>query len=876
MPYLNVVEVESALSTAASAPYTAFTQLIALPNATWEGRQCHALKLANGSGVRPGVYFLGGVHAREWGSPDILINFIEQMAQAYQGGTGLTYGSKTFSADDIKSIVDTLDIVVFPQANPDGRNYSMNSDPMWRKNRRTAAPNTAVGDCTGVDINRNFDFLWNFPVFFSPAAAAPASTNPCDPQVYNGPSAFSEPETQNAKWIFDNYPNVAYFVDLHSYSEDILYSWGDDQDQSSDPTMNFQNAAFNGQRGVSGDAYKEYIPATDLSSALALANAMHDGIQAFRGKNYSVKPSYDLYPTSGASDDYSYSRHFVDPSKQNVLSYTLEWGTEFHPDYSEMQNIIQEITCGLIAFCLQVRNSIQGPPSITSFSPSSGDPAGGAIVVITGSGFAGATAVNFGANGAVTFNVDSTTQITAVAPAGSGSVVISVVNPLGNTTSGTQTFTYTAPVPPPQIVSVSPGTGPTAGGTSVVITGAGFTGVVAVTFGATPAASFNVDSATQITATSPASNAGTVDISLTGPSGTSSATAADRFMFVVPLPAVTGIAPNFGPLAGGTSVAVTGAGFTGATSVTFGAIGATFTLNSDTSIATTSPAGSGQVDVLVTTPAGTSAAVASDQFTFTSGPPVVTGINPPSGSTLGGDSVVITGSGFTGATAVGFGNTGSPTLVVNSDTQITVTSPAGTGTVDVTVTTPVGASPTSAADQFTYTAATAPVITNVSPNSGAGAGGDSIVLTGSNFTGATTVNFGANAATPFNVDSDTQITVTSPAGGGTVDVTVIAPGGTSATGPADQFTYTTPGLPAVTNVTPNTGSTAGGDSVVLTGIGFTGATDVSIGPASVFFNVDSDIQITATTPAGTGTVDIIVTTPVGVSAINPGDQFTYF
>jgi carboxypeptidase T len=140
MPYLNVIEVESALSVAASAPYTSFTQLISLPNLTWEGRQCHALRIAGGSGAsRPGVYFLGGVHAREWGSADILINFVEQLEEAYHNGTGLTFGSRTFSVSDIQTIVNTLDIIVFPQANPDGRNHSMNADAMWRKNRRTAS-----------------------------------------------------------------------------------------------------------------------------------------------------------------------------------------------------------------------------------------------------------------------------------------------------------------------------------------------------------------------------------------------------------------------------------------------------------------------------------------------------------------------------------------------------------------------------------------------------------------------------------------------------------------------------------------------------------------------------------------------------------------
>jgi murein tripeptide amidase MpaA len=370
MPYLNVDEVESALTVATSAPFSAFTQLITLPNHTWEGRQCHAIKISNGGGSnRPGVYFLGGVHAREWGSPDILINFVEQLEQAFQNSAALTVGGKTFSADDIQAIVNGLDIVVFPQANPDGRNYSMTADAMWRKNRRTAAPNSAA--CTGVDVNRNYDFLWDYPTYFSSASGISDSTDPCDYQVYHGPAAFSEPESQNAKWIFDTFPNVRFFIDLHSYGEDILYSWGDDEDQSSDPNMNFRNPGFDGMRGVAGDAYKEYIPNNDSAVALALANAFHDGIQAFRGKDYTVKPAFNLYPTAGTSDDYAYSRHFADPSKQNVISYTLEWGApgDFHPAYSEMQNIIQEITCGLLEFCLWVRNSLKACTFILNRNP---------------------------------------------------------------------------------------------------------------------------------------------------------------------------------------------------------------------------------------------------------------------------------------------------------------------------------------------------------------------------------------------------------------------------------------------------------------------------------------------------------------------------
>jgi carboxypeptidase T len=295
------------------------------------------------------------VHAREWGSPDILISFIQQLTQAYRTNTGITLGGKIFTAAQIQSIVNRLDIFVFPQVNPDGRNYSMTVEPMWRKNRRPAPPSNPT--CIGVDINRNYDFLWNYPTYFHPQAPVRTSTDPCDYQVYIGPSAASEPETQNVASMLDSHPNIRFFVDLHSYDESILYGWGDDQEQINAPHMNFRNGAFNGQRGIKDDAaYREYIDGSDRGFAIELANRLRDGIQAVRGRAYAVKSSFELYPTAGTSTDYAFSRHLAEASRGKAYSYTIEWGsrdnvTPFHPPYSEMQNIIREVTAGLLDFC---------------------------------------------------------------------------------------------------------------------------------------------------------------------------------------------------------------------------------------------------------------------------------------------------------------------------------------------------------------------------------------------------------------------------------------------------------------------------------------------------------------------------------------------
>ncbi|WP_280350657.1 IPT/TIG domain-containing protein, partial [Nocardia abscessus] len=107
--------------------------------------------------------------------------------------------------------------------------------------------------------------------------------------------------------------------------------------------------------------------------------------------------------------------------------------------------------------------------------------------------------MNFGATPAASFTVNSDTQITAVAPAGTGTVQVTVTT-AGGTSNGVA-YTYVAV---PAITTVVPSVGPVTGGTTVVITGTGLTGATAVNFGATPAASFTVNSDTQITAVAPA------------------------------------------------------------------------------------------------------------------------------------------------------------------------------------------------------------------------------------------------------------------------------------------------------------------------------------------------------------------------------------
>ncbi len=269
--------------------------------------------------------------------------------------------------------------------------------------------------------------------------------------------------------------------------------------------------------------------------------------------------------------------------------------------------------------------------------------------------------------------------------------------------------------------------------------------------------------------------------------GTSAITAADHFTYGS-TPTVTAVSPAVARTAGGSTITITGTGFTGATQVSFGASLATPTVVNDTTITVVAPAhAAGTVNVLVSTPLGTSADTAADDFVYTD-KPVVMSIDPTAGSTAGGTVVTVTGINFTGVTGVTFGGTAVTASNV-SDTSLTVTSPAhaAAGSVDILVTTAAGTSDNTAADNFTY--GSTPVVTAISPSTGPIAGGTTVTVTGTNFTGATGVLVDGNSVTPSNVTATSLTFVTPAHAQGTVDIQVVTPLGTSATSSADLFTF---------------------------------------------------------------------------------------
>ncbi|MGD1225667.1 M14 family metallopeptidase [Streptomyces krungchingensis] len=351
--YLNVTEIESAITNLHDA-HPGTTQIITPPHPTHEGRTTRLLRV----GTRPvdevpAILLLGGMHAREWVPPDALISLAADLLEAHSLATGLGYGAAAFTAPQVTQVLDDLNLFFFPCVNPDGRAFSQTTSATWRKNRRPAPAGSTGPSCVGVDLNRNFDFLWDHTAKFAPNANVHTSDRPCDVQVYRGPAAASEPETRNVVWALDNHPQIEWLVDVHSAVPVILHSWGCDQNQSVTPADNFRNPDLDAVRGRPDDGIGEFIPEQDLQIGLELAEQMNDAVRAVRGVDYGVDAAYGLYPTSGTSDDYAYSRHLTDPAATKVFGFTIECGDTFQPDFGEAEQVIQEVSAALVALALK-------------------------------------------------------------------------------------------------------------------------------------------------------------------------------------------------------------------------------------------------------------------------------------------------------------------------------------------------------------------------------------------------------------------------------------------------------------------------------------------------------------------------------------------
>lgn len=314
-------------------------------------------------------------------------------------------------------------------------------------------------------------------------------------------------------------------------------------------------------------------------------------------------------------------------------------------------------------------------------------------------------------------------------------------------------------------------------------------------------------------------------------------------------PTITSLVPATASTVGGQSITITGTNLAGAT-VTIGGTSATVTSSTATSIVCTTPAHvAGVVEVKVTTAAGS----ATTSITYVALPTIAT-ISPAQGPLVGGQSVTMTGTNLTGATAM-FGTTAATVTGTTSTTVTLTTPPHAAGTVDVKVTTTAG----QATKPGGYTYRAAPTISAINPAAGPLTGGQSVTITGTGMSGAT-LTVGGTAIVPTSTSATSVVFTTRAHAAGAVNATVATPGG-SATATGGYVYYA---APVVSSLSPTSG--VRGIQVTITGANFSGATTVQFNGATAVFSVSTATQIMATVPAGATTGAITVTNPGGIGA----------
>ncbi|CAM1503599.1 Fc.00g011900.m01.CDS01 [Cosmosporella sp. VM-42] len=362
---LNVGEVESALKGLAQA--FDGIEMFTAPHSTFENASVHGAIIGD---KQPRAFIMSGIHARERGGPDDVIYFIADLLQAHKYNSGIKYGNQSYTHDDVLTAL-SAGIAIIPLVNPDGVAHDQAASDCWRKNRNTASASKDDETTIGVDLNRNFDFLWDFKKAYNKNNRwwLTASDEPSS-EIFHGTAPLSEPETKNVAWVMKTYPDLSWFLDLHSFGGDILYSWGDDDSQTTDPAENFTNPAYDGKRGIVGidpadSVYKEYIREKDLDAQRSIGERMKSAMSHAGPTPYVARESAELYATSGISTDYALSRYYGHHcGSSKIQGFTLEFGQSstagpcpFYPSNEQYHEWMREVSTGLMEFLMNAAKS---------------------------------------------------------------------------------------------------------------------------------------------------------------------------------------------------------------------------------------------------------------------------------------------------------------------------------------------------------------------------------------------------------------------------------------------------------------------------------------------------------------------------------------
>lgn len=332
-----------------------------LPEPSVEGTAVTGLHIHVGDadGSRHGVLLLGGVHARELMNPEAIVELAADLLTSYANETDITYAvpgsgapGATWTAGAIALMLESLDIWMVPCSNPDGHDYVLSTDNLWRKNRRPEKGSCSDGPPVGVDLNRNCDIVWGV---IPPGGET--SCDPCDYQVYCGPAAFSEPESANIEQFLSDHP-IDTFADVHSYEQLVLYPWGHAPEQTTDPAENFTTLQTGTCGPIPDSSYREYIDPVDLLKFQSIGSQIASDVAKVRGSVYQVESSFDLYPTTGTNPEYAYSRHIADQGAHKTYGWTIETGPytgnvvkSFQP--TDPTKIILDIKAAMLSLLMQ-------------------------------------------------------------------------------------------------------------------------------------------------------------------------------------------------------------------------------------------------------------------------------------------------------------------------------------------------------------------------------------------------------------------------------------------------------------------------------------------------------------------------------------------
>ncbi|TLS30690.1 hypothetical protein PpBr36_02561 [Pyricularia pennisetigena] len=337
-----------------------------MPYRTYENRTVFGARIGGGGGGGGGgqqgvnrtksfdggaysVLMQAAIHPRERGSPDHLVYFVSDLLWARKEGRGLRYGGSAYTAAQVSAAL-ALGIVAIPVVNPDGMAHDQQAHTCWRKNRNAVAASATDPRSVGVDLNRNFDLLWDYRRTMAPGTMD-GSDDPAM-EYYHGAAAFSEPETRNVRWVMDQHPRLAWYMDLHSAAQVVLHGWCHDAVQADDPAQNWKNPAYDGKRGTLFDPavdYAEYMDRRDWDALSVTAARMASAMQLTKDEEHAW--SSDPYVASqgvlgfgtstGCSIDHAYSRHLEDATKSKILGFGFEFG-EFNYDLSREDCPIEE------------------------------------------------------------------------------------------------------------------------------------------------------------------------------------------------------------------------------------------------------------------------------------------------------------------------------------------------------------------------------------------------------------------------------------------------------------------------------------------------------------------------------------------------------